>query len=668
MSTLRSTTTLSGDSAPVPLYLTDETARPASGETLLAAAPATTAAPAPAPPPAPAAAAADVVIDAVVFIDPTAAPGGDGSADQPFTSWAEVTFEPGTVYLQRGGTTAQGFAVTVDASAQAPILIGSYGEGQARIEGGVAIDGAAHVAIDNVDLRGGQAFGIAVMGDAEHVTISNSTIHHGLGGIYVEGDAMAALTVIGNTIHDNDTMGVWINGALAEADRPAVIAGNTVYRQGESGILVHGSHVLVDANLVVNNGIAGLTGTSGIHVIAMSAEDGTGRDIVISNNTVAYQREADGFDGHGIQLDTFATGNQVIGNRVFGNDGPGITLYSASGNVVAGNLLEGNAVDPSGTRLGFAAKAEIFIGNSGVAPGFSTDNLVTDNVVTATTRDTIAITLTAGAEAGGNAVGGNTIHLSEGTAGFAWSSLRTQDADLWNALAEGGGEDLLTGTPAGIAIALDPAMLLTGHVANSTWFETVAVTGPRRLLATADRPDITGGTFDDRLAGDAAANRITGAGGHDLLSGGAGADTISGGAGGDILGGGLGNDVLRAGADGDLVSGGAGADNLLGEGGDDQLAGGDGADRLTGGTGNDILSGGTGADVFVFGPGSGGDLVLDFAAGVDRLDLRGFGFADSGGLAILQGDGATLVALGGDDLVVLLGVDAAALAQRDILI
>lgn len=664
MSTVQATTPLPGATAAVPLYLTDETIQAARGETLLASAgaTATTAAPDPAP------AAAIAVIDAVVFIDPTAAPGGHGSADQPFSSWAEVTFEPGTVYLQRGGTTAQGFAVSVDATAEAPILIGSYGEGQARIDGGVLIDGATHVAIDNVDLRGGQGFGVAILGDAEHVTISNSVIHHGLGGIYVEGDSMAALAVIGNTIHDNDTMGVWINGALAAADRPAVVAGNTVYRQGESGILVHGSHVLVDANLVVNNGIAGLTGTSGIHVIAMSADDGTGRDIVISNNTVAYQREADGFDGHGIQLDTFATGNQVIGNRVFGNDGPGITLYSASGNVVAGNLLEGNAVDPSGTRLGFDAKAEIFIGNSGVAPGFSTGNLVTDNSVAATTRDTIAISLSAGAEEGGNAVGGNAVHIGAGTAGFAWSGLRTQDAALWNALAEGAGEDLLTGTPPGIAIAIDPAMLATGHVANSTWFETVAVSGPRRLLATAARPDVTGGSFDDRLAGDAAANRLTGAGGHDLLSGGAGADTIAGGAGSDILGGGLGNDVLRGGADADLISGGAGGDNLLGEGGGDQLAGGDGADRLTGGAGNDILSGGTGADVFVFGPGSGADLVLDFVAGVDRLDLRGYRFAGLDAVGILQGDEATLLTLGGDDLVVLLGVDALSLTARDILL
>jgi parallel beta-helix repeat protein len=603
-----------------------------------------------------------------VFIDPTAAPGGDGSAQAPFASWQQVTFEPGNAYLQRAGTTAQGFVVTTGGTAEAPIVIGSYGEGQARIDGGIVIDGASHVSVDNLDIAGGQVFGILLRGDATDVSVANSTIHHGLGGIYIEGETMDGLVVVGNTIHDNDTMGVWVNGTIASTDNPALIQGNAVYRNGESGILVHGSNALVDANAVVNNGIAGLTGTSGIHVIAMSADDGTGRGVVISNNTVAYQREADGFDGHGIQLDTFATGNTVTGNRVIGNDGPGITLFSAADNTVTGNILEGNAVDPAGTRLGYASKAEIYIGNSGIAPGLTTGNLIEGNTILARTRGTNAITLDGGAEGADNAVGANSITLADPTTGFAWASLRTQDAAVWNALATGGGEDAIIAAPDLPALAFDPAMLATGFVQNSTFFETVLVSGPRRLIAGASQPDVTGGSLNDRLSGHAGANRINGGAGHDLLAGAGGNDIITGGAGNDILGGGTGNDNLRGGADGDLLAGAAGNDLLAGEAGNDNLSGGDGTDRLIGGSGNDILAGGAGVDVFIFGRGSGIDLVLDFTPGTDRLDLRGYALGSFASLTVIDGEQASLLVLGTNDIVVLTGVDAASLSARDVVL
>jgi parallel beta-helix repeat protein len=604
---------------------------------------------------------------ATVHIDPTAPPGGDGSADAPFASWQEVTFEPGTVYLQRGGTTAQGFVVATPATAEAPIVIGSYGEGQARIEGGIVIDGASHVKLDNLDISGGQVFGVLVRGDAQGVAISNSTIHHGLGGIYIEGETMPGLVLQGNAVHDNDTVGIWVNGAVAGAASPAFFLGNTVWRNGESGILVHGSHAVIDGNTVVNNGIAGLTGTSGIHVIAISADDGTGVGNVISNNTVAYQREADGFDGHGIQLDTFAVGNTVTGNRVIGNDGPGITLFGAAGNVVTGNILEGNAADPSGTRLGFASKAELYVGNSPLTPGFATGNLIEGNTISATTRGTLAIGIEGGAETADNQVGANDIFLGAGTSGFAWSSLRTQDAALWNALAAGGGDDAIIANPARPAVEIDPAMLAGGFVPNSGFFETVLTTGPRRLLADAAQPNLTGAAFDDRLAGNALTNRINGGGGADLIAGGGGGDILAGGAGNDLIGGGLGNDNLRGGAGTDLLAGGTGNDTLVGDADDDNLSGGDGTDRLNGGAGNDVLAGGAGADIFVFGPGGGVDLLMDFTPGTDRLDLRGLGIAGFAALTLIDGPDAAFIPVGATEGIVLLGVDAAALLARDVL-
>lgn len=99
----------------------------------------------------------------------------------------------------------------------------------------------------------------------------------------------------------------------------------------------------------------------------------------------------------------------------------------------------------------------------------------------------------------------------------------------------------------------------------------------------------------------------------------------------------------------DTINGNGGNDTLNGKGGNDTLNGGRGADTLNGGTGNDILNGGTGddslsggsdADTFVFSPSSGGfgsDRILDFEAGIDRIDLKSFtNITSLSGLTITQ--------------------------------
>lgn len=78
---------------------------------------------------------------------------------------------------------------------------------------------------------------------------------------------------------------------------------------------------------------------------------------------------------------------------------------------------------------------------------------------------------------------------------------------------------------------------------------------------------------------------------------------------------------------GDLLFGLSGNDILLGGVGDDTLDGGDGSDRLVGGAGIDKLWGGAGVDYFAFGNDAvrqaGPDEVMDFARGIDKLDLSG---------------------------------------------
>ena len=186
----------------------------------------------------------------------------------------------------------------------------------------------------------------------------------------------------------------------------------------------------------------------------------------------------------------------------------------------------------------------------------------------------------------------------------------------------------------------------------------------------------TGGSGDDAITGNVAANMLKGMVGQDTLTGLDGADTLLGGAGNDMLLGGAGNDTLYGGAGSDTLNGGEGVDTaqyqdatsnirvllnttaqqtigtssgadrlisienvigsnfndviagngganvltgvagndlLTGGAGDDNLSGGAGVDRLIGGLGADKLHGGAGVDTFEFSRAEGADMIVDLA-------------------------------------------------------
>jgi Ca2+-binding RTX toxin-like protein len=75
----------------------------------------------------------------------------------------------------------------------------------------------------------------------------------------------------------------------------------------------------------------------------------------------------------------------------------------------------------------------------------------------------------------------------------------------------------------------------------------------------------------------------------------------------------------------ETLAGGAGADLILGGGGNDRLLGAEGADILTDGAGRDELFGGAGADSFVLVADRETDIIRDFQAGTDRIDLSAWG-------------------------------------------
>ena len=104
------------------------------------------------------------------------------------------------------------------------------------------------------------------------------------------------------------------------------------------------------------------------------------------------------------------------------------------------------------------------------------------------------------------------------------------------------------------------------------------------------------------------------------------------------------NDTQTGSAGGDLLSGGAGQD---------VLTGGAGRDILLDGTGMDTLSGGADADIFVLVLDGADDTILDYQAGIDRLDLTAWGRIYSvGDLSILPTATGAIISYLGEVLVV----------------
>ena len=200
------------------------------------------------------------------------------------------------------------------------------------------------------------------------------------------------------------------------------------------------------------------------------------------------------------------------------------------------------------------------------------------------------------------------------------------------------------------------------------------------ILGGDGTDEIHGNTGHDTISGGEGADRLRGNDGDDIVLGDGGDDWISGGKGRDEIHGGDGNDRLKGDSNFDVLFGDAGDDTLIGGSGNDRLYGGSGRDILTGGTGTDVLAGGSGDDTltghsgsddFVFAPGMGADTVTDFKPGTDDIDLTAFLFADFDAVAsrlTTSQNGDTVMTLGDDETVTLVGVDALYLDAGDFLL
>ena len=473
-----------------------------------------------------------------------------------------------------------------------------------------------------------------------------------------------------------------------------------------------------------------LAGNSGANVLSGLA----GNDRLLSyegndtlsggagNDTLAGGSGNDALDG-GADSDTADCSSATAGivaeiwRGTITNDGQGgVDTITGIENLTGGNLndlLAGNSGANVLTGLGGNDRLLSYEGNDTVSGGAGSDTAdygsATVGIVAEIWRGTVTndgqggVDTILGIE---NLTGGNFNDLLAGNSvANGLSGLGGNDRLLSyegnDTLNGGAGNDTMTGGSGNDSLdggsnsdTADYGSATSGVVAE-IWRGTITNDGQGGVDTIAGIENLTGGNYNDLLAGNFAANGLSGLGGNDRLLSYEGNDTLNGGAGNDTLEGGPGSDTadygsaavgivaelwrgsitndgqggvdtitgienLTGGNFNDLLAGNSGANGLSGLGGNDRLLSYEGNDTLNGGAGNDTLEGGSGNDVFVFdaAPGAGNvDTIVDFASGADVLQLENgilTALAATGPLAAgsLRTGGGVTTAADADDFLI----------------
>ncbi len=380
-----------------------------------------------------------VVASNVVYINPAASANGSGSMASPLNTWSQVSFQPGTTYLQMAGTMAQtNLVIGNSATGSAPVQIGSYGTGAAPvIVGSVVFDGASNVSLTGFGITGGQAAGVILQNGSNNIQILSNTISNSAIGVWMGNGAGGGNTISGNSIINNTFFGIGVSGVVNPAGEATVMSQNMIALNGAHGIELEGSNFAVQNNTIVENGQT-MAGSSGIHVYASAAGSGFGIGNVITGNIVAGTDLVGGDDGNGVELDQWTSGNTVSSNTIAGNDGSGIALYDTSGNTVSGNMVFANDAGPI---LPNTAHGEIALASS---LGLTSDNTISGNTFLGIASDAPVVLVDTESYGLGNQFSGNAFEDFGAASMYNLANVTGGDATYWRDMT--GGTDWFAGT------------------------------------------------------------------------------------------------------------------------------------------------------------------------------------------------------------------------------
>lgn len=353
-------------------------------------------------------------------------------------SLAEVpwnTLKPGDEVIVHAGTYSDVVVIFGHGLPDQPIRVRAASGAEPVIENSIVLEGASHVDIEGLTVRGAEHSGFIIRHGAEAITIRGSKVDQSGLGIWIGDGAKGRHRLLDNTLSNNKTHGVAVDFINAAPGQETVISGNRIFRNGMHGIELSGNHYIIERNVAYENGQE-LSGTSNIHLFAGAPTRDTARHNIIRYNITYGEKDETGQDGNGIQLDQWCDDNEVYFNTSFYNDGAGIAIFDAARNKVYNNTLFDNMRDPG--------KSHAYRGELVMASDFtknvnhSADNLIANNIVVATRPENVAIYVDRLSSGNRHVIGRNVLFHKDPAADlFFWNNSRGRDLAQWNKLKTG---------------------------------------------------------------------------------------------------------------------------------------------------------------------------------------------------------------------------------------
>lgn len=313
------------------------------------------------------------------------------SGSSPDAAWRslkkinQIDLQPCDQVLLKGGDKFVG-GINLDAndsgSPKNPVIIKTFGSGQAKIDSGTAsalkIINAERIIVKDLILQGAGRSknnneGILIFNNTKaqlnSITLKNLNIYgYNKGGITIgEWDGMSGyhdIDILDNSIHHNGSHGINVygyyeyNGLPEYSHDKITIRGNTVYsNHGEigvtdkhtgSGIIVgNSSNILIGNNKVYNNGKDSKNTTEGPCGIWVWESRGA----KIQYNESFQNRTGGLTDGCGFNLDGGVSNSLIQYNFSHNNQGSGFQLSQYSGaSDHSGNIIRYNVSSNDGRR------------------------------------------------------------------------------------------------------------------------------------------------------------------------------------------------------------------------------------------------------------------------------------------------------------------------------
>ncbi|PVZ19510.1 parallel beta-helix repeat (two copies) [Pseudomonas sp. URIL14HWK12:I9] len=471
-------------------------------------------------------------------------------------------------------------------------------------------DGDGHdsnVLLDQVEIKDCSGYGFDPHEQTINLTISNSVSHgNGLDGFVA--DYQIDGRFVNNVAYDNDRHGFNIVTSTHDFE----LVDNVAYANGGAGI-----------------------------VVQRGSEDRALVDNILISGGAVYGNAAEGV------LVKMSTNVTVDGVAIHDNGSAGVRLYGSSGSQVVNNQIHDNAQNGAVPEVVIQAYDD----TQGVSSRYynGDNNLVQRNTITGSDLSTYGIAERREPGTEHNSFYGNVIeHTSKGTTLVYGEGSVASDSVPMHRIDGTDGKDVLVGTASDdLIIGGAGADKLTGGDGHDT-FRFEQISDSYRDASTSYADLIT--DFDpaqDSLD-------LAGLGFSGLGNGYAGTLAVQYNASTDRTylksyeadaQGQRFEVALSGNLVGKLDSSNVSFEHLvLGTAGNDRLAGTSASEIIDGGAGADVLSGGGGHDVFRFSnlldsyrnyglskeEGNHGDLITDFDAGTDRVDLSALGFTGLG--------------------------------------